>query len=374
MLFQAQSYAELAGDLEELARAGVDTVIVRVFHNPGDRTYSFVKAGSAEGVYFKTTHAPVVADVLGEVLAIAHKKGLKVFAWMTTRYADYGLGASTELRCKGYDIDSGEYVTCRGLDIFNDEAVRHLEALYSDLAAYDIDGILFQDDLVLRHTEGFGGYAGALFKMERGRAIDPEEFYLRSGDTPHVRYTKSFWEWAAWKNKRLLTVAGRLKRAARQRNPDVMFAINLMYESVTNPPYALAWLSQDLLEATKTGFDYYSIMAYHRQMAGELEKGPGEISELIEAMAVEAAGVVGDPHKVLIKLQTIDWETSEPLADAEVVALLRKVRGAGDVSLAVVPYRPGFPFRELGHGKGGQAGQGGQGGIGNGGGGGVKGP
>jgi biofilm PGA synthesis lipoprotein PgaB len=348
MLFNAKSYAEIEEELKSLKRAGVDTIIVRVFHNRGDRCYSFVKPLSPVGVYFRTTHAPVVADILPKVLTIAHKNGLRVFAWMTTRYADYGLEDRPDLACKGYDLSERKMVRCRGFDIFNESAVRHLEGLYSDLASYAIDGILFQDDLVLRHNEGFGGYAEALFKRDRGGAMDPEKFYLRSDGSPYVRYTPSFWEWAAWKNKRLLKVAERLRRVARERNPGIKFAINLMYESVMNPPYALAWLSQDLASAAKTGFDYYSIMAYHRQMSEELDKGPQEVKELIERMVEEAARIVGEPHKVLIKLQTIDWNTQKPVSNGELAALIRSIRSIEDVSLAVVPYRADFPFYELG--------------------------
>jgi biofilm PGA synthesis lipoprotein PgaB len=314
MFFSGASYEEMERELEGLKSAGVDTVILRVFHNTGDRHHRFVEPRSPAGVYFKTDHAPVVADVLAKVLESAHEKGLKVFAWMTTRHADYGLEGMAELACKGYDIATGKIVRCRGLDMFNEKAVRHLEGLFSDLASYPIDGVLFQDDLILRHTEGFGAHAERLFKKQRGISIDPAKFYIRGTGTASVLYTASFWEWAAWKNKRLLTVAGRLKRAVRERNPRVEFAINMMYESVTNPPYALAWLSQDLATAATAGFDYYSIMAYHRQMSEELEKSPGEIKEIIGKMVEEA-----------LRVRTIE-----------------------DVSIAVVPYRVDFPFYELG--------------------------
>ncbi|MEE9614887.1 MAG: tetratricopeptide repeat protein, partial [Thermodesulfobacteriota bacterium] len=133
MMFEGKSYSELDGELERLRRAGVDTVIVRVFSNPGDRIYRFARPASKVGVYFNTTHAPVVDDILGRVLSIAHKKDLKVFAWMTTRYADYGLESRKDLACKGYDLAERRVVRCKGLDLFNDEAVRHLEGLYRDL-------------------------------------------------------------------------------------------------------------------------------------------------------------------------------------------------------------------------------------------------
>lgn len=347
MLFEGRDYGEIGGELARLKAAGVDTVIVRAFHNPGDRYYPSVKSTVKQGVYFKTGGAPVVEDILGEVAGLAHSNGLRIFAWMTTRYADYGVEDDQSLACKKYDLETREMARCRGLDLFNPEAVSRLEAIYSDLAAYDIDGILFQDDLVLRHTEGFGPHMERLFFEETGRSASPGSLYGRTG-AGKLYYTELFWEWASWKNRRLLTVAEKLRAAVREKRPDVKFAINLMYESVTNPPYALAWLSQNLDAAVASGFDYYSIMAYHRQMGTELEKGPEAIRAMIGRMVADASSAVPDPGSVLIKLQTIDWATGKALSDSEVVGLLRQVKSTGAVSVAVVPYRGDFPFYELG--------------------------
>ena len=73
--------------IKGLKEAGVDTLIFRVFQNKGDRIHKFVTPRHEEGVYFKTEHAPVVDDLLGKVAEIAHRNGLDIFAWMTTRYA-----------------------------------------------------------------------------------------------------------------------------------------------------------------------------------------------------------------------------------------------------------------------------------------------
>lgn len=349
MNFEGKTIGEVRLELGRLQAAGMDTVIVRVFHNSGDRYYPMSGRGSKSGVYFKTSAAPVVDDLLGGVVEAAHSSGLKVFAWMTTRYADYGVENDSDLACKGYDLRSGGFGRCKGLDLFNERAVARLEAIYSDLASYEIDGILFQDDLVLRHSEGFGPHMDALFMRDTGRSASPSSLYIHttSGAPEKVRYTGLFWQWASWKNRRLLDVAGRLRDAVRKKRPETLFALNLMYESVTNPQYALAWLSQDLKEAQRKGFDYFSVMAYHIQMGDELGRGSVEIASMIGDMAEGLAKTVGEPHRVLIKLQTIDWKTGRPLSDGEVVSLAREIRARADVSLAVVPYRSGFPFAEI---------------------------
>ncbi len=350
---------DVSAEMRRLKEAGVNTVIFRVFHNEGDRFHpgavpsgAFQAGDKRAGVYFNSSRAPVIADILSGVIEAAHKNGLKLFAWMTTRYADYGIERREELSCKGYDIAAGAFQRCRGLDLFNDDAVERIAGIYSDLAEYEIDGVLFQDDLVLRHNEGFGSSAAVLFKRDTGEDLKPEALYMRGAGEKAATYTPLFWRWAAWKNARLLSVASRARDAVRRKRPDAKFAINLMYESVSNPQYSLAWLSQSLEAAMETGFDYYSIMAYHRQMASELDKGPEAIKGLIEKMAFDASRAVGDAGKVLIKLQSVDWNTGEAVSDREVTELIRAVSGLNGVSLAIVPYRSSFPFYELGNARG----------------------
>ncbi|MBI2400794.1 MAG: tetratricopeptide repeat protein [Deltaproteobacteria bacterium] len=345
MFFEGRTYAEVENEIKALKSSGVDTVILRVFHNKGDRFYPVARQGADRGVYFKTLNAPVVDDILPGVLDIAHRNGIKVFAWMTTRYADYGVEGGSE--CASYGLAEREFGRCKGLDLFSEEAIERLERLYSDLAAYDIDGVLFQDDLILRHNEGFGSSAMAAFARDTGMKLDPESLYVRGAKAGQVHYTKLFWKWSSWKNRRLVAVAERLMHTVKRKRPEAMFAINLMYESVTNPPYALAWLSQDLGEALNADFDYYSIMAYHRQMGQELQKDGSEIRDMIARMVADAANAIGEPRRVLMKVQTIDWKTGAPLENDEVVDLIREIKGVRDVSMAVVPYRGGFPFGAL---------------------------
>ncbi|MBI5287107.1 MAG: family 10 glycosylhydrolase [Deltaproteobacteria bacterium] len=349
-LFEGKTYDEVDNEIEGLKSAGIDTIIVRVFQNKGDRFYPSVRPQSQIGVYFKTTHVPVVEDILEKVVEMGHRHGLKVFAWMTTRYANYGLEAKDDLRCKAYDFRTKGVVPCQGLDLFNDEAVTHLEGIYKDLSKYPIDGILFQDDLFLRHNEGFGYKAEALFLKGKGIRLDPERFYQGVMERPYGRYhvshyTPLFWEWSFWKTGRLMYIAKRLKEAVRSVNPDVRFAINLMYETVYNPPMAQAWLSQNLDEAVKEGFDYYAIMAYHQQMQEELGRDLSYVRGLIERMALDTVKRVGDPTRVLMKFQTIDWTTRKNLPDEETVGLLKGIGGIdSNMGLAVVPYRKDFPF------------------------------
>src|SRR3989304_5569441 len=234
-LFEGKDYKEVDNEIGRLKASGIDTIILRVFHNKDDRFYPFIKPRSrgahpqdGSGVYFTTKESPVVEDILGPVLDMAHKKGLKVFAWMTTRYADYGLEDRKDLGCKAYDFNTKDIVPCKGLDLFNKDAFEHLERLFNDLAIYPLDGILFQDDLVLKNNEGFGPYAQLLFERDNSKRLVPGELYRNVSENSRggnsVDYTDEFWRWGAWKNKRLLDIADRLRIVVKKKSPDVKFA------------------------------------------------------------------------------------------------------------------------------------------------------
>ncbi len=348
MLFSGTTLEEVREEIKRLRTHGINTIILRVFHNRGDRLYPFVKPARdlpRAGVYFKTSHAPVIADILGPVLRMAHAEGIKVFAWMTTRYANYGIEHMEELACMGYDVRKKRFFRCRGLDLFNDMVLEHLKALWADLARYPIDGILFQDDLILKYNEGFSPVAMRRFEDETGLNLNPEALYRIREDSV-ITYTPLFWQWASWKNRRILHIIEELKNTVRRVNPRVKFAINLMYENLTNPSNALAWFSQDIYRFTEKGFDYYAIMAYQKQISDELRKDMDEVEELILQMTDRAKRIVGVPPKILIKLQTIDWKTGNPLSERQIIELAEKIKKMG-VSVAVVPYRYDFPYQEL---------------------------
>ena len=341
-IFEGHTYQEVEGEIKVLKEEGYDTLILRVFHNMGDRPYPFVSDPKPSGVYFKTAHAPVIEDVLGEITEIAHKHDLKIFAWMTTRYADYGVEGEEDLRCKAYYFRTRSIGNCQGLDLFNEKTVAHLEKIYQDLSAYPIDGVLFQDDLVLRHNEGFGEAAQRLYLKEHGKVFTPYKLYtdvhpLANGKY-RVKYSKDFWEWSSWKNKRLLRVAKRLMNVVKENNPDVKFAINLMYESISNPRGALAWLSQSLDEALSADFDLYAFMAYHRQIQDELDMTYGDVIKFVATMTREAKKKINPSDKVLMKVQIVDWDTSVVLPPEEIDEVVEGILQEGGISIALVPY------------------------------------
>jgi len=350
--FDGASLEEMEKRVKELKEAGVDTLIVRVFQNKGDRTYKFVNLQHEEGVYFKTEYAPVAGDVLRELAEMVHRNGLDIFAWMTTRFANYGSDIPQEYRCRMYNFGTKKIETGKGFNLFHPEVLKRLKGLYRDLGRYPIDGILFQDDLILKHNEDFSPEATKAFLQEFGFAPHPDVLYvdpfLSEGGKYLVKaYTDQFWTWANWKSRRLMDVAEQLMEASRESNPKLKFAVNLYFEAISDSRKGVAWFSQALPEALKRGFDYYAVMAYHRQAMKDLNMDEKKAMELMAEVAQKAVKSVGDPYQVMMKVQIFDWKSYEVVPRKEAEHILGKILEQGEVSLAFVPYTELFPLQML---------------------------
>jgi biofilm PGA synthesis lipoprotein PgaB len=350
--FSGKGLEEVELRMKELKEAGVDTVIVKVFQNRGDRMSPFVSPRHQEGVFFKTEFAPVVDDVLGKLADLAHRNGLDLFAWMTTRFANYGSEGVPQYRCRTYNFETKQMEDGKGFTLFHPAVLERLEGLFRDLGRYPIEGILFQDDLILRHNEDFSAEANKAFLREFGFLPHPDRFYVdpylsQSGKYYVKSYTDSFWTWAKWKNRSLMNTAQRLMSAARESNPRLQFGINLYYEAVLNPTSALGWFSQTLSGALEKGFDYYAVMAYHRQTMKELNlEEDGAIRRMGE-VAQKAVQSTGSPSRVLMKVQILDWKSHEVIPRGEVERTLDGILAHGEVSLGFVPYIEQFPLHLL---------------------------
>jgi biofilm PGA synthesis lipoprotein PgaB len=280
---------------------------------------------------------------------MGHRHGLKVFAWMETRNTPLFVPDPQASKARAYSFETGSLEPMPMWSIFDEAVEKGLIGLYEDVARTGIDGILIQDDLVMYQYEDFSAKTAALFEKETGRELDPEALYQdvfqdAQGRWLVATYSDTFWVWARWKNRKLLNLAHKLIQAARHVNPEIQVAMNFMYESVTDPKNALAWLSQSLAEATKLPVDYYAIMAYHRQIEKELELSKAATYDMISSMTATLLKQMDDPHKVVMKVQMCDWETFREIPSREADEVFQRINGQGSVSLAFMPYSPKTPL------------------------------
>jgi len=336
----ANNYAEFEREVIRMKHLGVNIMIFRVFGNKGDRIYKFANPNSNIGVYFKTTHSPVIDDVLGKVTKIAHKHGIKVFAWMTTRHAIYG--GEEDVWDSEYSLSQTDYKTLPKLDLFNDQAVWQLQQLYADLAKYPIDGVLIQDDFVMRHMEGFGTEARVQYLSQYNKLLDAKNMYTElelkdNGRVKRIVYSDEFWQFQGWKNAQLILVADELIKTLKETNPRLEVALNVSYELFHKPKNALAWFAHDKVLAKK--FNYVAVMAYQDQMMKELGVSLDEAGDLIKENTDKAIEAMGSPERVIMKIQTIDWDTSKELSLKQIRFIYQKVEFVSpDVGIALAPW------------------------------------
>ncbi len=348
----SETLEDVDRQFKELKKAGINTLIVRAFQTKGDRRFKFANPRCQEGVYFKTDDAPVVDDVLGQLTDISHRNELDLFAWITTRDSDFNSDGNVEHRVHRYNFETKKIEPARGLTVFHPDVVRRLEGIFRDLGRTPIDGILFQDDLILRHNEDFGPVASKAFLKEFRGSPHPDLFYVdpyksEQGKYYVGAYTHQFWAWADWKNRWLMNVAQRLMTAARSSNPKLEFGINLYYETALSSTNSLARFSQTLGRTQEKNFDYYAIMAYHRQTMRELNLNYQKAIDLMAEVAQRAARSVGDPSRVMMKVQILDWRSYELLPPKEIDEILTRLLTQGNLSLAFVPYVDPFPLQQF---------------------------
>lgn len=303
-----------------LAEAGAELVFVRAFHRKGDRYHEELSTTKVEGVYFANEHAPVIEDRLALDCAALRAQGLRCHAWMTTRATPLPKLGRPSFRDVEWNFRTGEFETVDRLDPFDPRVERVLKDLWRSLARAGVDGVLLQDDLMMRQLEGFSEDARRAWRRRTGRELVPEELVtvVGKGDSRRVRYEKPFWEFAELKRDRLLDLAESLQAAAREVNPRFETSLNLYYETAINPPMGLAWMSQELDAAAQRDFRRLAVMAYHRQIEHELSVlEREELWRGLEMMAERLAEVPDAERRVLVKLQGIDWRTREPIPPGE---------------------------------------------------------
>jgi len=326
-----------------LRQSGFNTVIFRVFHNRGDRYhYPATRTAGREGVYFRTSRAPVIADLLPTVCRQAHRAGLRVFAWMTTLRANYGHRQLPTV-CR-YDPEKKVFQTTAILDPAAPASRRFLVDLYRDLAANPIDGILFQDDLILRHTEGFHCRPAA------GGDPDPRNFYrlTREDGQTTVAYRPAFWAWTARKSAALQGLADEIIAACRRRRPGLLFAQNVNYEVLLKPPSGRAWFAQDREKLLASATDYFFVMAYQQQIGEELGIGKERDVDLVLSRLFRAGNRLTSGNKrVVFKLQTLNWHDSRPESGRRMAGLLRLLRQSGRRSVILMPYNRNLFARQI---------------------------
>ncbi|MBN2706201.1 MAG: hypothetical protein JXR89_07165 [Deltaproteobacteria bacterium] len=327
------SWPAFQGYLEELKACGYNTIILRVFHNRGDRYHGPIGAEARnrfeEGVYFQNGALPVIADLLTPACAAAHRVGLRVIAWMTTLQAAYGQKVTPPLT--GYDpVKDCLYEEKQLLDPSEISSRSFLLRIFRDLAAGPIDGVLLQDDLMLRHHQGF-------FKKIPELSPNPEELYRFSPDRRKIlAYRKRFFRWRNDQALILQALANAIFSACRQIRPGLICAQNVHYEPFLNQDWGRNWFACTPESLAASQADYLMVMAYQNRIKRELELADDRLRPVMEKIFRQ--GRIFFPDKAVFKFEVPSPESKNRAALlTELKKTLRLAQAGGVQELVLSP-------------------------------------
>ncbi|MCX6557670.1 MAG: hypothetical protein NTW95_09625 [Candidatus Aminicenantes bacterium] len=280
-------------DPQFLRAQGFAKLIVRVFSDDE-------KNG---GLYFANSSFKVVRPLLDDWAPRFGRNEVGLWAWMGGRFFKW----FNDSRYLDLEWQDGHRRIIPKLDLFNPDAERIIVTMFSELARKPVQGILIQDDLVLRRSEGFSNWGKACFARATGWPAD--EHLMAQGNSVQSR------AWERLKCERVAQLLDRIIVACKALNPQLKIGMNLHYEIPLAPEQGRSWYAHDLPALAASSLDYFYLMAYQRQIQSELNLNEADNKDYFARMTAAALQCFGS--RLVVKLQVRDWQTSEliPLAE-----------------------------------------------------------
>ena len=265
-------------------------------------------------------------DGLSQLVPIAHRHGLSVFAAITLRRMT-GVDPPFEWADWSYDPAQRQLHLSPYADLFHPVFQEYLVGFLTDLAGTGVDGVLFRAGAPLGPTEGFSAAGLRGFERDFQLRLDPDQLFSpsirgapvmppRDAQDQEKRYAPDFWRWAGWKARESLKVMDRLRGAMRKQSPRLRFALEVHPEAISNPVEALAQYGEDLLEAKRSRFDFY--LTGPRPSINEprpdiVERMPGIVERMVD--------MIGEAERIWVAI---------PLPAGETARLVERVHPTTD--------------------------------------------
>jgi biofilm PGA synthesis lipoprotein PgaB len=276
-----------------LQGAGISKVIVRVFSDDE-------KNG---GLYFTNRDYKTVRPMLDNWAPNFYNGKVGLWAWMGGRWFSW----LKDSRYLDREWQNNEQRIIPKLDLFNPDAEELIIDLFKQLAGKPIQGILIQDDLVLRHSEGLSNWGKACFTVATGFPAD-ERLMTKTNSAPGQA-------WERVKCERLTRVLAKIITACKTVNPLIKVAMNIHYELPLAPEQARSWYAHDPEALAASSLDHFYLMAYHRQIKSELNLS--EAANRLYFAKMTAAALERFGPRLVVKIQVRDWQDSSLIPFSE---------------------------------------------------------
>jgi biofilm PGA synthesis lipoprotein PgaB len=269
--------------VERVRAVAPTTVWLQAFADPDGN-------GAADAVYFPNRHLPMRADLFGRVAWLLRTRAyVQVHAWMPVLGWEWPVGVD------GPRMLVGEAGEIPRIDPTDPGAARYIGDLYQDMAAHaHISGLLFHDDALLRDSE-----------LREALPEDAQRVQLL------IEFTRT------------------LEARAESVRPRLASARNLYARPVLQPE-GVAGFAQTHASMLAS-YDHVALMAM------PWLEGASDPQAWLLKLAEAVATI--DPlfERTVFVLQSRDWNTGRPLAEAELIELARQVRARGVRHLAYYP-------------------------------------
>ena len=304
--------------------------------------YLLVKGTGGKLGYLKTQYTDILTrknrDVLQETIDAAHKRGIRVHAWIC-------VVEDETYKANHPEAGMWHYIRARDNNFITpyDEGYReYIGNVARELAAYDIDGIHLD---YIRYNHNANGWSEKDFEnlAAMGANIDRVKELVESTWGYHGKSANNSYIFNAYKNndpdaliiaqyrrKNIKELAAHIINSAKSVNPNLVFSAATMPEGAYEASYADLHYGQNYDDAAEL-YDYICPMAYSTNY--------GKTEDWVVTLAKNS---IDKGNGVVMGIQVFDSATSTRImAEMENIRALMKDPKYADGMLGTVFFRSG---------------------------------
>ena len=294
----------------------INTVYLQAFADPeGD--------GHAAALYFPNRHLPVRADIFSHVAwQLRTRAGVNVYAWMpVTAFVLPQPDPDWMVWAQDGDAARISDTHYRRLSVFRPQAEQWIDEIYEDLGRHAyMDGVLFHDDGLLTDFEDLNPHAVTFY----------EQHGLGDFDLSEVRADPELLRrWTQLKTQALTDFTLRRAATLRRERPRLKTARNLFARPVLQTE-SQHWFNQSLNNFAEH-YNYTAIMAMPWM------EGADNPRRWLRKLVKAANNTGVHPDKVVMELQSRDWNTGEHVDSHELAAQMQLMARSGFIHFAYYP-------------------------------------